>query len=38
MSTEALAAPRDLAPVMPGVVQADGAVWLTLPAALEYPL
>ncbi len=35
---DTLAAPRDLAPVMPGVVLADGAVWLTLPAALDYPL
>lgn len=34
----ALAAPRALDPVLPGVVLADGAVWLTLPPALEYPL
>ncbi|HEY7146518.1 MAG TPA: NUDIX hydrolase [Streptosporangiaceae bacterium] len=34
----ALAAPRDLAPLMPeATLTADGA-WLTLPAALEYPL
>jgi 8-oxo-dGTP pyrophosphatase MutT (NUDIX family) len=35
---EALAAPRDLAPVRPGVVAAGGQFWLTLPAGLEYPL
>jgi 8-oxo-dGTP pyrophosphatase MutT (NUDIX family) len=34
----ALAAPRALDPVLPGVVLADDAVWLTLPPALEYPL
>lgn len=36
--TEAMAGPRDLSPVQPGVVLADGAVWLTLPSAREYPL
>jgi 8-oxo-dGTP pyrophosphatase MutT (NUDIX family) len=36
--TEAMAAPRDLSPVQPGVVSADGAVWLTLPPGREYPL
>ena len=36
--TEAMAGQRDLSPVQPGVVLADGAVWLTLPSAREYPL
>jgi 8-oxo-dGTP pyrophosphatase MutT (NUDIX family) len=36
--TEALAAPRDVAPVTPGVVSADGTFWLTLSPVLEYPL
>jgi 8-oxo-dGTP pyrophosphatase MutT (NUDIX family) len=36
--TDALAAAREITAVMPGMVQADEDVWLTLPAALEYPL
>ena len=36
--TEALAAPRDVAPVTPGVVSADGTFWLTLSPVLGYPL
>jgi 8-oxo-dGTP pyrophosphatase MutT (NUDIX family) len=35
---EALAAPRAVTPVLPGVLLADGAAWLTLPPALDYPL
>ena len=33
-----LAAPRVLTPVLPGVLLADGAAWLTLPPSLDYPL
>jgi 8-oxo-dGTP pyrophosphatase MutT (NUDIX family) len=35
---DALATQRAVTPLMPGAVLADGGVWLTLPAALEYPL
>jgi 8-oxo-dGTP pyrophosphatase MutT (NUDIX family) len=35
---EVLAAPRVLTPVLPGVLLADGAAWLTLPPSLDYPL
>jgi 8-oxo-dGTP pyrophosphatase MutT (NUDIX family) len=34
----ALAAAREVIAVMPGIVQSDDGVWLTLPAALGYPL
>ena len=34
----ALRAPRDLRPVIPGVVQDSDALWLTVPLDLEYPL
>ncbi|HWG65477.1 MAG TPA: NUDIX hydrolase [Streptosporangiaceae bacterium] len=34
----ALRAPRQMTPVIPGVIEADGAFWLTVPADLEYPL
>jgi 8-oxo-dGTP pyrophosphatase MutT (NUDIX family) len=30
--------PRQVRPVLPEAIMADGAVWLTLPAGLEYPL
>ena len=36
--SEVLAAPRVLTPVLPGVLAADGAAWLTLPPYLDYPL
>lgn len=36
--TAALAEQRLVRPVMPGVVLDDGALWLTLPGDLEYPL
>src|SRR3984885_1925701 len=31
-------APRQVSPVLPEASEAEGAVWLTLPAELEYPL
>lgn len=34
----ALRAPRDLRPVIPGVVEAGDDLWLTAPRDLEYPL
>ena len=34
----ALRAPRDLRPVMPGVVEDGDALWLTVPPDMEYPL
>jgi 8-oxo-dGTP pyrophosphatase MutT (NUDIX family) len=30
--------PRQVRPVLPEAIMAEGAVWLTLPAGLEYPL
>ena len=30
--------PRQITPVLPEASMAEGAVWLTLPAELEYPL
>jgi 8-oxo-dGTP pyrophosphatase MutT (NUDIX family) len=35
---EVLAAPRNVTPVLPGVLLADSAAWLTLPPSLDYPL
>jgi hypothetical protein len=30
--------PRQVRPVLPEAIMGEGAVWLTLPAGLEYPL